>query len=244
VRRPKRSETGGRRVHPREGDVAEEFLKAIAEQKGASEMTAIWWDTDAWPTDHREMFLFTSRALTSIRRENPRADIVVNISPGTPAAQSVMLLALQARMAGDDFRALHGTPRARRVPQRDVVHEVPWNLLAELAATATGDDAGMRPAAWSIDHARSQRLRDAGDAVRRVPIPGAHHGRTGHGQDRDRPTPTRWLARADRSARVGMGDFHLNCPEFKGDANMLRSALFGYTKGAHSQALKDEAGLP
>jgi len=38
-------------------------------------------------------------------------------------------------------------------------------------------------------------------------------------------------------------DFHLNCAEFRGDANMLRSALFGHTKGAHSQALKDEAGL-
>ena len=44
VRRPKTSETGGRRVHPRETDVAEELLKAIAEQKGAPEVKVIWWD--------------------------------------------------------------------------------------------------------------------------------------------------------------------------------------------------------
>lgn len=246
VRRPKTSETGGRRMHPREADVAGELLKAIAEQEGAPEVKVIWWDTDAPPTDHRELFLFTSRALTSIRRENPRANIVVNISPGTPAAQTVMLLALQARMAGDDVRAFHGTPRDKRRGPSDAVHEVPWNLLAELAATATEDgDAGSRPAAWSIENARSQRLRDVATLVRQyagVPFPVLIMGARGTGKTeiarRLRDGFREWTAQP-----VSGWDFHLNCAEFRGDANMLRSALFGHTKGAHSQALKDEAGL-
>jgi sigma54-dependent transcription regulator len=238
VRRPKTSETGGRRVHPRETDVAEELLKAIAEQKGAPEVKVIWWDTDAPPTDHRELFLFTSRALTSIRRENPRANIVVNISPGTPAAQTVMLLALQARMAGDDVRAFHGTPRDKRRGPSDAVREVPWNLLAELAATATeDDDAGSRPAAWSIEHARSPRLRDVATLVRQyagVPFPVLIMGARGTGKTeiarRLRDGFREWTAQP-----VSGWDFHLNCAEFRGDANMLRSALFGHTKGAHSR---------
>jgi DNA-binding NtrC family response regulator len=245
VRRPATAEKGSRRVHPREADVAEELGEAIAEHKGAPEVKVIWWDTDAPPTDHRELFLFTSRALMSIRRENPRANIVVNISPGTPAAQTVMLLALQARMAGDDVRAYQGTPRDKRRGPSDAVREVPWNLLGELAATATEDDASTRPAAWSIDHARSQRLRDVATLVRQyagVPFPVLIMGARGTGKTeiarRLREGFRQWTAQP-----VSGWDFHLNCAEFRGDANMLRSALFGHTKGAHSQALKDEAGL-
>ncbi|EAU61795.1 sigma 54-interacting transcriptional regulator [Stigmatella aurantiaca] len=50
------------------------------------------------------------------------------------------------------------------------------------------------------------------------------------------------VSRVDGAVAVKVG-LPLNCAEFRGDANMLRSALFGHVKGAHSQALKDEAGL-
>jgi transcriptional regulator with AAA-type ATPase domain len=220
-------------VHPREADVADELVKAIEDRRSAPEVKLVWWDTDAPPTDHRELFLFTARALADIRRENPRADIVVNISPGTPAAQTVMLLALQARLAGDDVRAFHGTPRDKRRGPNDVVREVPWNLLAELAATPTEvDDAGRRPTEWSFDHARSPRLREVATLM----------GARGTGKTeiarRLREGFREWTAQS-----LSKWDFHLNCAEFRGDANMLRSALFGLVKGAHSQALKDEAGL-
>jgi len=246
VRRPKTPETGGRSMHPREADVADELLKTIAEQKSAPDVKVIWWDTDASPTDHRELFIFTARALTSIRRDNPRANIMVNISPGTPAAQTVMLLALQARMAGDDVRAFHGTPRDKRRGPDDAVREVPWNLLAELAATATDfDDAASRPAEWSIDHARSPRLRNVSTLVKQyagVPFPVLIMGARGTGKTeiarRLRDGFREWTAQP-----VSSWDFHLNCAEFRGDANMLRSALFGHTQGAHSTALKNEAGL-
>lgn len=246
VRRPRTPETGGRRIHPREADVADELVKAIAEQTVAPEVKVIWWDTDASPTDHRELFLFTARALANIRRENPHANIVVNISPGTPAAQTVMLLALQARMAGDDVRAFQGTPRDKRRGPNDALREVPWNLLGELAATATEvDDVGSRRAEWSIDHARSPSLRDVATLVRQyagVPFPVLIMGARGTGKTeiarRLREGFRQWIAKP-----TSKWDYHLNCAEFRGDATMLRSALFGYTKGAHSQALKDEAGL-
>lgn len=246
VRRPKTPDMGGRPVHPREADVADELLKAIAERTDAPEVKVIWWDTDAPPTDHRELFLFTARALTNIRRENPRADIVVNISPGTPAAQTVMLIALQARMAGENVRAFHGTPRDKRRGPDDAVREVPWNLLAELAATAAEvNDASTRPAAWSIEYARSPRLREVAKLVSQyggVPFPVLIMGARGTGKTeiarRLRRGFREWTAQP-----LSRWDFHLNCAEFRGDANMLRSMLFGHIKGAHSQALKDEAGL-
>ncbi|APR75122.1 Psp operon transcriptional activator [Minicystis rosea] len=246
VRRPRTPEMGGRRVHPREADVAEELIKAIEERKRAPEVKIVWWDTDVPPTDHRELFLFTARALADIRRENPRAHIVVNISPGTPAAQTVMLIALQARLAGDNVRAFHGTPRDKRRGPNDVAREVPWNLLAELAATPTEvDDAGTRPAEWSLDHARSSRLREVASLVNQyggVPFPVLIIGARGTGKTevarRLREGFREWTAQS-----LSNWDFHLNCAEFRGDPNMLRSALFGHVMGAHSQARKDEAGL-
>ncbi|NPC68952.1 sigma 54-interacting transcriptional regulator [Corallococcus exiguus] len=246
VRRPRTPETGGRLVHPREADVADELVKAIEGRKGAPEVELVWWDTDAAPTDHRELFLFTARALASIRRANPRADIVVNISPGTPAAQTVMLLALQARLAGDDVRAVQSTPRDKRRGPNDLVRAVPWNLLAELAATPTEvDDAGTRPTEWSLERARSPRLREVATLVNQyggVPFPVLIMGARGTGKTeiarRLREGFREWTAQS-----LSKWDFHLNCAEFRGDANMLRSALFGQVKGAHSQAMKDEAGL-
>ena len=169
VRRPRAPEPGERRVHPREVDVAEELVAAIHQQGNGPEVKLIWWETDAPPTDHRELFLFTARALVGIRRENPRSELVVNLSPGTPAAQTVMLLALQARLAGDQVRAFHGTPRSKRRGANDVVREVPWNLLAELAATPTElDDVVGRAAGAStmlVRHAFARSRRSSSSTV-------------------------------------------------------------------------------
>jgi transcriptional regulator with AAA-type ATPase domain len=157
-----------------------------------------------------------------------------------------MLIALQARLAGDNVRAFQGTPRDKRRGPNDVVREVPWNLLAELAATPTEvEDAGTRPTEWGLDRARSPRLREVATLVNQyggVPFPVLIMGARGTGKTeiarRLRAGFREWTAQS-----LSQWDFHLNCAEFRGDANMLRSALFGHVKGAHSQALKDEAGL-
>lgn len=247
ARRPSRTEIGQRRVDPRESDVVD-ALRTALEEHGGPEVRIVWWDTDAPPTDHRALFVFTARALADIRRQNPRADLVVNLSPGTPAAQTVMLLALQARLAGDNVRAFQGIPRDKRTGDDDVVREVPWNLLAELAATPTEiEDASTRPAAWSLEHARSGRLREVAELVSRyggVPFPVLIVGARGTGK-------TAIAERLRRGFRESLlqspteSDWHfkLNCAEFRGDTNMLRSALFGHVKGVHSQAFKDEPGL-
>jgi transcriptional regulator with AAA-type ATPase domain len=246
VRRPRTPEPGRRSVHPHEEDVAHELVTAIKARDGAPDVEMVFWDTDAAPTDHRELFLFTSRALADIRRANPRANLVVNLSPGTSSAQTVMLLALQARLAGDRVQAFQGTPPEKRRDPRDVLREVPWNLLAELAATPTEiDDAGTRPAAWSLEHARAPRLREVAALVNQyggVPFPVLIIGARGTGKTevarKLREGFREWTAQS-----LSKWEFHLNCAEFRGDANMLRSALFGHVKGAHSTALKDEPGL-
>lgn len=246
ARRPRTPEPDDRRVHAREADVVDELLEAIRQQKDAPETHVLWWDTDASPTDHRELFIFTARKLAEIRRDNPRANLVVNLSPGTPAAQTVMLLALQARLAGDNVHAFQGTPSHKRRSPTDVVHEVPWNLLAELAATPTEiASASTRPTTWSLEHARSEPLIKVARLVNQyggVPFPVLIMGARGTGKtevaEKLRQGFRDWTQQASSEWA-----FRLNCAEFRGDANMLRSALFGQVKGAHSMALRDEAGL-
>jgi len=246
VRRPRQPEPVARQVQPTEAEVAEELKKAIKEREGAPDVEIKWWVTDAPPTDHRELFIFTARTLAQIRQENPRAKIFVNLSPGTPAAQTVMLLALQARLAGENVQAVQGAPRDRRRDPDDVVREVPWNLLTELAATDTEiDDARNRPTVWSLDRARSRELRKVAEQIEKysgVPFPVLIVGPRGTGKTE--------VARKLRDGFLGWKvkpqtpwDFHLNCAEFRGDPSMLRSNLFGYVKGAHSTALKNVKGL-
>lgn len=246
VRRPRTAEWGARSVHPRESDVAGELISAIDQQESAPDVKVIYWDTDASPTDHRELFLFTAQALANIRRENQKAKIIVNISPGTPAAQTVLLLALQARIAGDNILAYQGIPHDKRRSEEEVVREVRWDLLAELAATATEiGDGGRLRTAWSFDNARSQALRKVAEKVKQyggVPFPVLIKGARGTGKT-EVARRLREGFREWKTLLQNEWNFHVNCAEFRGDANMLRSALFGHEKNAFTGANAKKDGL-
>lgn len=248
VRRPQSPEPGGRPVNPRESDVAEALVAEIAQQQNAPEVKIVWWDTDAPPTEHRELFVFIARSLAEIRRENPRAELVVNLSPGPPAAQTVMFVALQLRIAGNNVRAFQGTPPDKRLRPEDVVRQVPWNLLAELEKIPTENDGeNLRPTGWVLERARSPRLREVAALVDQyggVPFPVLIIGARGTGKTEIAERLRRGFRESVlQSTSESEWHFKLNCAEFRGDANMLRSALFGHVRGVHSQALKDETGL-
>ncbi len=246
ARKPLESQSGGRRVHPREMDVVQELIAALAAHAAGLEVELLWWDTDATPIDHREIFLFTANSLAAVRRANPRAHLAVNLSPGTPAMQTVMLLALQARLAGDQVRAFQGIPRDKRRSADDVFREVTCNLLAELAATQTDSEVETeRSAMWTLERSRSPRMREVATLVERfgsAPFPVLIIGARGTGKTaiarRLRTAFREWTLKPTTG-----WDFHLNCAEFRGDASMLRSELFGHVKGSSNLATRDKVGL-
>lgn len=245
VRRPRTPEQGGRSVHPREDDVTRELIRVIKERSDRLEVKPIYWDTDASPTNHLEIFIFTAEKLTHIRRENEKAEIIVNISPGTPAAQTALLLALQAQFAGNNVCAYQGTPITKRRDPSDVAHKVQWNLLAEIAAAAPKDSLSIT-AQWDIDHARSHSFRAVSSLIQQyggVPFPVLVIGERGTGKTeiarRLRKKFLEWKSRESQE-----WNFHLNCAEYQGsDGNTLRSALFGHEKGSFTGAEKERKGL-
>lgn len=240
-------ESGARRVDPRDEDVFDALQKVLAERAPHVEVEPAWCEGVQSPIDHRALFRFAARTLGRIRRDHPRADLVVNLSPGTPAMQIAMLLSLQARFAGDRVRAYQSVPRDKRHDEKDVVREVSWNLLGELAAEPLEDESTPPPqAAWSPATARSKAMRSAHALIERfgsVPFPVLIIGARGTGKTeiarRLRALFREWKVK-DTS---GQWSFHLNCAEFTGDPTMLRSALFGHVKGAHSTALREQEGL-
>jgi transcriptional regulator with AAA-type ATPase domain len=245
VRRAKRLEHDERRVvHKREEEVFEELRRVLEDRASTIKVTPLFWDTEAPPTDHREIFRFTAHALPGIRAENPRATLAFNLSPGTPQMQTVMLLALQARLAGDDVRAFQGTPRDKRSCPEDVVREVPWNLLSELASldVAAAED-GAPTDNWTYARARSPRMRGIAELIARyggVPFPVLILGPRGIGKTQI-ARELRQRYREQMVRQVGEWDHHLNCAEFEGD--MLRSELFGHEKGAFTGAEARKIGL-
>ncbi|MCH3703429.1 hypothetical protein LZB55_09150, partial [Campylobacter lari] len=81
--------------------------------------------------------------------------------PGTPAAQTVLLLALQARVAGDNVRAYQGTPQSKRLPGQSPLKEVPWDLFDTLSAKPSEiQTLRQRGEKWTLEKARSPKLRE------------------------------------------------------------------------------------
>jgi DNA-binding NtrC family response regulator len=234
-----------RQVHSKEEDVARLLREALQERAPRIEVIMRGWVTDAPPTDHRAIFLFLTQQLAYVRRNNTKAQIVVNLSPGTPAMQTMMLLALQARFAGENVRAFQGVPRDKRTSPDDVAREVPWNLLGELAGAPSDDEESASPSEWTLDRAKSAPMREVARLVSQygsVPFPVLIIGARGTGKT-DVARRLRAAFRIWTMRPVSPWNFHLNCAEFRGDAVMMRDALFGHIKGAHSTASQDEPGL-
>lgn len=249
ARRPPQPERGGRLVHPREEDVVAELQRVVRDLAPHVVVKPCWFGENAAPTDHRAIFLFTAQTLREIRRAHPRAQIAVNLSPGTPAMHAALLLCLQARLAGENVRAYQGAPPDKRQTAADVARPVQWNLLAELAAALPpSPDSLGRGGEWTHDRARTPQLREVAARVQRfgaVPFPVLIVGARGTGKT----VIARQLRDRFREVSVKAAgqdwDFHLNCAEFSGggDPNMLRSALFGHEQGAYSNAGKAKPGL-
>lgn len=240
VRRRRTPEAGERDFQPSEVDVAKALEHEIT-ALGGPEVELVLWDTDQAPTNHQALFRFTASALAEIRRKHPKAEVIVNLSPGTPAAQTVMLLALQARILGDNVLAYQGIPRKHRRGGQ-VLEEVSWNLLAELGQP---DDDHSAVETWSIAKARTPSLRKVAELVQRygsVPFPVLIIGNRGSGKTHIaaslRQKYLEWKVTTKKEWH-----HHVNCAEFRGDPTMLRSSLFGYVRGAHSTASQASVGL-
>ncbi len=237
-------EKGLREIDPLETQVLAALTAELSQRLPALQVECRYWDTPAAPTAHREIFLFTAEQLRAIRKEHPSARFVINLSPGSPQMQMSFLLALQARLAGQPVEAVQGIPRDKRLG-RDILEQVPWNLLGDLNRLGMHGPAGQLTRRWSLADARSeplQRLAAGVERVGNVPFPVLILGRRGSGK-----THVAELLRAKhleylgRVVPPGPWEFRLNCALFRGE--LLQSELFGHEKGSFTGAQKQHLGI-
>lgn len=204
-----------------------------------------FWDTCEPPTAYRPLFEFTVAQLREIRRRHPKAKIVINLSPGTPQMQTVMLLAVQARFAGEPVEIVQGIPAHKRRPAGRILEPVPWNLLGELNAMEAASDGTVPTVVWSIDQARSEPLRTVAAEINRLgrlSYPVLILGARGTGKTRiAERLRARFLEQRNRGGRDAAWDFRLNCAALQGP--LLESELFGHARGAFTGADRDKPGL-
>lgn len=243
-RRSSVPEKGLRETDPLESQVATALTEELRKRLSSLQVECRYWDTSAPPTAHREIFLFTAEQLRAIRKEHPTAQLVINLSPGSPQMQMALLLALQARLAGQPVEAVQGIPRDKR-QGRQILETVPWNLLGDLNRLGMQGPVGQLPQRWSLADARSaplRRLATEVEHVGNVPFPVLILGRRGAGK-----THVATLLRAKhleylgRAVPAGPWEFRLNCALFRGE--LLQSELFGHEKGSFTGAQKQHIGI-
>jgi DNA-binding NtrC family response regulator len=243
-RRSSVPEKGLREIDPLESQVLAALSEELRQRRPSLQVECRYWDTSAPPTAHREIFLFTAEQLRAIRKEHPTARLVINLSSGSPQMQMALLLALQARLAGQPVEAIQGIPRDKR-QGRDILELVPWNLLGDLNRLGMVGPVGQLPRRWSLAEARSapfKRLATEVEHVGNVPFPVLILGRRGTGK-----THVATLLRAKhleylgRAVPEGPWEFRLNCALFRGE--LLQSELFGHEKGSFTGAQKQHIGI-
>lgn len=235
-----------RAFHPHELDVYEALRTELVARVPSLKVEARQWITTEPPTAHRPIFQFTVEQLRAIRRKHPTATLVVNLSPGSPAMQTVLLLALQARVAGEQVEVVQGIPPEKRTTGA-LLDPVSWNLLGELNSLEAAERPVVDGAPWSLPAARSPELRRVADRiieVGRFPYPVLIIGSRGTGKTHvARELRAQHLTLRGRASGPNADGwpFRLNCASLP--ESLLESELFGYEKGAFTDATKTKHGL-
>ncbi len=199
------------------------------------------------PTDHRLLFEFLNPKVAELGERFAGRPLVVHISPGTPAMQTVWVLMAEMGLIRPPFVAVKSLRRAHRAGRPAVVPvrlDIPTFYKAFQRARprhAPPLEAGDR-ILFDPRHFVSERLRRLyADARRfaRLNVPVLILGERGTGKT----TLASWI-RSNSPFRDPKKDASwpsVPCSQYTPET--MRAELFGYVKGAFTDARQDTEGL-
>jgi len=201
-----------------------------------------WPGTD--PTDHRAVFAFVRSRLPRIRRQHP-GELLVHISPGTPAMQTVWVLMGETGFIEPPFRLLKSLKPAER-HQGTAVEPVALDIdtfykryRQSQPADISADDQAVFWDPGQFESARLRRLYDEASRIARLRAPVLILGERGTGKT----TLASWI-RLQSPFRKAELDPHwpaVACGQYRPDT--MRSELFGHKKGSFTGATAEHIGL-
>jgi len=233
-------------VH-RDDDVSAARAKATIDEINAQGpeitcRTVKWPGTD--PTDHRAIFSCLRTRLPRLRRRHP-GELLVHISPGTPAMQTVWVLMGETGFIEAPFRLLKSLKPSER-HQGTAVEPVDLDIdtfykryRQSQPAEVSADEQAVfwDPGLFQSD--RLRRLYDDAARIARLRAPVLILGERGTGKT----TLAGWM-RLQSPFRKEALDEHwpaVACGQYRPDT--MRSELFGHKKGSFTGADAKHVGL-
>ena len=212
--------------------------------KGGIKIELVPWHGED-PTDHRKIFAFLDPQLADLGARFEGRPLIVHISPGTPAMQTVWVLMAEIGLIRQPFTAVKSLRRAHRAGRPAAV---PVNLDIPTFYKAF-HQARPRRAAYDEErvlldprHFVSDKLKLLYANARRyaqLNVPILILGERGTGKT----TLASWI-RSNSPFRQSKKDASwpsVPCSQYS--AETMRAELFGYMKGAFTDAKQDTEGL-
>ncbi|RME56593.1 MAG: sigma-54-dependent Fis family transcriptional regulator [Deltaproteobacteria bacterium] len=204
----------------------------------------LYWDHEN-PTDHRAIFEFLKERLKEIGRKYPEFPLLVHINPGTPAMQTIwVLLGSTGMLEGTLVRTLRPHERSGRQAAEEVKLEIPSLLRVLRHSRPRAEEEGTRGTRnfWNPERFRSEKLQRLYEDARRfapLNVPILILGERGVGKTR----LASWIRLNSPYRQVGKDRSwpSVSCGQYTPE--LMRGELFGYRKGAFTDARKDYDGL-
>ncbi len=236
-----------------DGDREREALRETVKQlhseldPGCPDIVKIPWKTSASPTDHPAIRTFAEGALRRVRDENPEAEVVIHLSPGTPAMHAVWLALGTTGLIEGPVELIQTADERGRAAGQAPVQSVRFAVdtwlrryrASQPQKTGAEDDGHV----WDPARAKSPALREALSKLEewaplRVPVLLVGERGTGKTTLANSLRAMNPFQRAKRSAwpTVVGGQFRVN-------PQLARSELFGHVRGAFTRAINAREGL-
>lgn len=204
------------------------------------------WTPDSAVTviDHAAIWTFLKEQLPSIRETHAGSTLVFNVSPGTPAMHTMMVLAASTGFVDGPLEVVQGTAADKRRPGQGATTPVNLSLDTFLKRYQGTRPSQIEPggSAWDFSRVVSDRLKAVAEQARLFASssePVLILGPRGAGKTQ--------LASYVRAAspfqdpKIAKEWPVVNCGQFSDD--LVRSELFGHEAGSFTGAQKKREGL-
>ena len=228
----------------REQQVVAETIEAIRERDAAIQIRVEEWDGDD-PTDHESIFHFLRKRLPVLRRLYAGKELIIHSSPGTPSMQMIWVLMAETGYIDPPFRVVKSYRASDRHGRPPVV---PLDLGIETfykMYRASMPERGVpeeETVLWDRARFQSPRLHALYAEARRfaqLKIPILLLGERGTGKT----TLATWIRQHSPYCKPETGANWPVVPCGQYTEQTMRAELFGYKKGAFTDARQDKDGL-
>ncbi len=228
----------------------EDFAAADATRKEIERLSkAIKVELIPWhgqdPTAHRQIFEFLDPKVSEIGKRFFEQPMIIHISPGTPAMQTIWVLMAEVGLIREPFTVVKSLPKAYRAGRGAVVPvslDIPTLYKAFHQARPRQVSSAEEMVLLDPRYFVSERLRQLYDKARRyaqLNVPILILGERGTGKT----TLASWV-RSNSPFRQPEKDRSwpsVPCSQYSPET--MRAELFGYKKGAFTDAKEDTEGL-